>query len=180
MGFVFSNIFKGLVGQEQMRMIIIGLDNAGKTTVLYKLHLGEVVTTVPTVGFNVETVNYSGLKFQVWDLGGQTGLRPYWRCYYQDTNAVVFVVDSTDKERLEYSRQELEIMLQEDELKGVPVLVLANKQDMPGAMGYDEIYKGLGLSSIKNRQWQMFRTSAMDGTGLKEAFEWLTNTLKGQ
>ena len=180
MGFVFSNLFKGLVGQEQNRMIIIGLDNAGKTTVLYKLHLGEVVTTVPTVGFNVETVNYEGLKFQVWDLGGQTGLRPYWRCYYQDTNAVVFVVDSADKERLEYSRQELEIMLQEDELKGVPVLVLANKQDMPGAMGYDEIYKGLGLSSIKNRQWQMFRTSAMDGTGLKEAFEWLTNTLKVQ
>ena len=63
MGFVFSNLFKGLVGQEQMRMIIIGLDNAGKTTVLYKLHLGEVVTTVPTVGFNVETVHYSGLKF---------------------------------------------------------------------------------------------------------------------
>ena len=134
-----------------MRMIIIGLDNAGKTTVLYKLHLGEVVTTVPTVGFNVETMNYQGLKFQVWDLGGQTGLRPYWRCYYQDTNAVVFVVDSADKERLEYSRQELEIMLQEDELKGVPVLILANKQDIQGAMNYDEIYKGLGLSSIKNR-----------------------------
>ena len=71
-------------------------------------------------------------------------------------------------------------MLQEDELKGVPVLVLANKQDMPGAMGYDEIYKGLGLSSVKNRQWSMFKTSAMDGTGLTEAFEWLTNTLKGQ
>ncbi len=65
-----------------MRMIIIGLDNAGKTTILYKLHLGEIVTTVPTVGFNVETVAYEGLKFQVWDLGGQTGLRPYWRCYY--------------------------------------------------------------------------------------------------
>ena len=63
MGFVFSKIFSGLVGNDQMRIIIIGLDNAGKTTVLYKLHLGEVVTTVPTVGFNVETVNYSGLKF---------------------------------------------------------------------------------------------------------------------
>ncbi len=92
-------------------MIIIGLDNAGKTTILYKLHLGEIVTTVPTVGFNVESMNYNGLKFQVWDLGGQTGLRPYWRCYYQDTNAVVFVVDSADRERIEYSRQELDIML---------------------------------------------------------------------
>ena len=108
-------------------MIIIGLDNAGKTTILYKLHLGEIVTTVPTVGFNVETMNYEGLKFQVWDLGGQTGLRPYWRCYYQDTNAVVFVVDSADRERLEFAKQELELMLSEDELRGVPVLILANK-----------------------------------------------------
>ena len=127
MGFVFSKIFSSLAGQEQMRMIIIGLDNAGKTTVLYKLHLGEIVTTVPTVGFNVETMTYEGLKFQVWDLGGQTGLRPYWRCYYQDTNAVVFVVDSADRERLEFAKQELEIMLQEEELSGVPVLILANK-----------------------------------------------------
>ena len=89
----------------------------------------------------------------MWDLGGQTGLRPYWRCYYQDTNAVVFVVDSADRERLEFAKQELEIMLQEDELKGVPVLILANKQDMPGAMNYDEVSAGLGLDSISNRQW---------------------------
>ena len=163
-----------------MRMIIIGLDNAGKTTILYKLHLREIVTTVPTVGFNVETMHYEGLKFQVWDLGGQTGLRPYWRCYYQDTNAVVFVVDSADRERLEFSKQELEIMLQEDELSGVPVLILANKQDMPGAMNYDEVSAGLGLDNIQNRQWQMFKTSAMEGTGLQEAFGWLANTLKGQ
>ena len=127
MGFIFSKIFSTIAGQEQMRMIIIGLDNAGKTTILYKLQLGEIVTTVPTVGFNVETMNYEGLKFQVWDLGGQTGLRPYWRCYYQDTNAVVFVVDSADRERLEFAKQELELMLQEDELRGVPVLILANK-----------------------------------------------------
>ena len=113
------------------------------------------------VGFNVETVNYKNLKFQVWDLGGQTGLRPYWRCYYQDTNAVIFVVDSADKERLEYSKQELEIMLQEEELKGVPVLVLANKQDLPGAMNDQDICSGLGLTSIKNRQWSLFKISAM-------------------
>ena len=79
------------------------------------------------VGFNVETVTHKNLKFQVWDLGGQSGLRPYWRCYYQDTNAVIFVVDSSDRERLKFSREELEIMLGEEELKGVPVLVLANK-----------------------------------------------------
>ena len=91
------------------------------------------------MGFNVETVSYKNLKFQVWDLGGQTGLRPYWRCYYQDTNAVIFVVDSADKDRIEIARQELELMLQEEELKGVPVLVLANKQDLPNALNDQEV-----------------------------------------
>lgn len=103
------------------------------------------------VGFNVETVNFNNLKLQVWDLGGQTGLRPYWRCYYQDTNAVVYVIDSTDKDRLEIAKQELELMLQEEELRGVPVLILANKQDLPNAMNEQEICNGLGLTSISNR-----------------------------
>ena len=130
------------------------------------------------MGFNVETVTYKNLKFQVWDLGGQTGLRPYWRCYYQDTNAVIFVVDSADRERIEIAKQELELMLQEEELKGVPVLVLANKQDLPNALNDHEICNGLGLTSIKNRPWSLFKISAMNGTGLQEAFEWLVDTLK--
>ncbi|TNV70724.1 hypothetical protein FGO68_gene1264 [Halteria grandinella] len=178
MGFIFSKLFKGLLGDQQMRIIIIGLDNAGKTTILYRLHLDEIVPTVPTVGFNVETVTYKNLKFQVWDLGGQTGLRPYWRCYYQDTNAVIFVVDSADRERIEIAKQELELMLQEEELKGVPVLVLANKQDLPNALNDQEICNGLGLTAIKNRPWSLFKISAMNGTGLQEAFEWLVDTLK--
>lgn len=100
------------------------------------------------VGFNVETVNFNNLKLQVWDLGGQTGLRPYWRCYYQDTNAVVYVIDSADRERLEVAKQELDLMLNEEELKGVPVLILANKQDLPNAMNEQEICNGLGLTNI--------------------------------
>lgn len=92
---------------------------------------------------------------------------------------MIFVVDSTDKERLEYSKQELDIMLQEEELKGAPVLVLANKQDLPGAMTEQEIFSGLGLTNIKARQWSMFKISAMQGTGLDEAFTWLVNTLQG-
>jgi ADP-ribosylation factor-like protein 1 len=97
------------------------------------------VGTSIAVGFNVETVNFKNLKLQVWDLGGQTGLRPYWRCYYQDTNAIVYVVDSADRERLDLSRQELELMLQEEELRGAPVLILANKQDLPNAMNEQEV-----------------------------------------
>ena len=107
--------------------------------VIDRLHLGDVEPTVPTVGFNVEQVTFNNLKMQVWDLGGQTGLRPYWRCYYADTNAVVYAIDSADKDRLDVARQELELMLQEEELKGAPLLVLANKQDLPNAMNEMEV-----------------------------------------
>jgi ADP-ribosylation factor-like protein 1 len=101
-----------------------------KLFLLYQVstyHYKILLFLIIAVGFNVETVTYKNLKFQVWDLGGQTGLRPYWRCYYQDTNAVIYVVDSADRERVEIAKQELELMLQEEELKGAPVLVLANK-----------------------------------------------------
>ena len=110
-----------------------------------------LIVSFLAVGFNVETVTFNNLKLQVWDLGGQTGLRPYWRCYYQDTNAVVYVIDSADKDRLEVARQELELMLQEEELRGAPVLILANKQDLPNAMNEQEICNGLGLTKINDR-----------------------------
>merc|ERR1711975_44077 len=106
-----------LWSEKEMRILILGLDGAGKTTILYRLQVGEVVTTIPTIGFNVETVTYKNLKFQVWDLGGQTSIRPYWRCYYSNTDAVIFVVDSTDTERLMIAKQELMAMLDEDELR---------------------------------------------------------------
>ena len=84
-----------------------------------RLQVDEPTTTVPTIGFNVETVEYKNIKFQVWDLGGQTSIRPFWRCYYPDTDAIVFVVDSLDRERLAIARAEL---MQLVEVRGVVVL----------------------------------------------------------
>lgn len=104
---------------------------SGKTTILYRLQIGEVVTTIPTIGFNVETVQYKNIKFQVWDLGGQTSIRPYWRCYYADTKAVVYVVDSADRDRLAINKAELLAMLNEEELHDAKLLVFANKQVRP-------------------------------------------------
>lgn len=104
MGGILS-YFRGLLGQREMRILILGLDGAGKTTILYRLQVGEVVTTIPTIGFNVEQVTYKNLKFQVWDLGGQTSIRPYWRCYYSNTDAIIYVVDSADKDRIGISKQ---------------------------------------------------------------------------
>merc|ERR1712122_145319 len=113
------------------RILMVGLDAAGKTTVLYKLKLGEVVTTIPTVGFNVETVEYKNLSFTVWDIGGQDKIRKLWRHYFQGTNAIIYVIDSNDRERIDVAGEELSSMLREEELREAVLLVLANKQDLP-------------------------------------------------
>ncbi|XP_069132789.1 ADP-ribosylation factor-like protein 1 [Argopecten irradians] len=171
--------FSGLFGTRERRILILGLDGAGKTTILYKLQVGEVVTTIPTIGFNVETVNHKNLKFQVWDLGGQTSIRPYWRCYYSNTDAIIYVVDSVDKDRIGISKQELASMLAEEELKNAVIVIFANKQDIEGAMSPGDVTKALGLSSLKHT-YQVFKTSAIKGTGLEEAMEWLTTQLTQQ
>ncbi|KAG2177486.1 hypothetical protein INT44_007997 [Umbelopsis vinacea] len=172
LGGLFSSLFGRLWGEKEVRILILGLDGAGKTTILYRLQIGEVVTTIPTIGFNVETVSYKNIKFQVWDLGGQTSIRPYWRCYYANTDAVIYVVDSADKDRVETSKEELHSMLEEEELKDAALLVFANKQDMQGAMNAAEVSESLGLSTLKNRQWSIFTTSAVNGVGLNEGLDW--------
>merc|ERR1712094_168594 len=105
-----------MLGSKEMRILMVGLDAAGKTTVLYKLKLGEVVTTIPTIGFNVETVEYKNIRFTVWDIGGQDRIRKLWRHYYQGTQGLIFVVDSNDRDRVEDAREELNKMLGEEEM----------------------------------------------------------------
>ena len=180
MGFIFSKLFEKLFGKKEVRLLILGLDNAGKTTVLYQMQFGEAKVTVPTLGFNVETVNYENLTFQMWDLGGQSELRPYWRCYFPKTNAIVFVIDSTDKDRLDIAKQELFFLIKEDDLKGVPIAILANKQDLEGALSDIEISEMLGLSDIKTNQWAIFKNVEKTGVGLDNAFKWLTGILTSE
>nr|ACO15115.1 GTP-binding ADP-ribosylation factor homolog 1 protein [Caligus clemensi] len=177
MGGVLS-YFRGLFGGKETRILILGLDGAGKTTLLYRLRAGEVVNTIPTIGFNVEQVVYNNVKFQVWDLGGQTSIRPYWRCYYSNTDAIIYVVDSADRERMGISKTELISMLEEDELQNAILLVMANKQDLDDALTLPEIHEALGLSSLRNRTFQLFKSSVLQGTGLDESMQWLTNVLK--
>ena len=107
MGLTISSVFTRLFGKKQMRILMVGLDAAGKTTILYKLKLGEIVTTIPTIGFNVETVEYKNISFTVWDVGGQDKIRPLWRHYFQNTQGLIFVVDSNDRERVGEARDEL-------------------------------------------------------------------------
>ena len=118
-------------------------------------------------------------QFQVWDLGGQTSIRPYWRCYYPNTDAIIFVVDSADTERMPVARGELAAMLEEEELKDAILLVFANKQDQKGAMNAEQISDALGLPEVRNRQWSIQETSALKGKGLFEGFDWLVTCIKG-
>eukprot|EP00960_Hanusia_phi_P050086 759983-Hanusia_phi.AAC.3 len=125
MGIFLSKIFGRILGNKEVRILILGLDNAGKTTILYRLHQGEVVTTIP-----------SDLCFEE---SGQSSIRPYWRCYYPNTNAIIYVVDSADQERINICKDELLAMLDEDELKDAALCVFANKQDLPGAMSAAQV-----------------------------------------
>lgn len=109
MGLTLSSALTRLFGKKQMRILMVGLDAAGKTTILYKLKLGEIVTTIPTIGFNVETVEYKNICFTVWDVGGQDKIRPLWRHYFQNTDGLIFVVDSNDRERIEEASKELQV-----------------------------------------------------------------------
>ncbi|KAJ8299625.1 hypothetical protein KUTeg_023685 [Tegillarca granosa] len=138
----------------ERRILILGLDGAGKTTILYRLQVGEVVTTIP-----------------IWDLGGQTSIRPYWRCYFSNTDAIIYVVDSMDRDRIGISKSELIAMLEEDELKNAVLVIFANKQDLDGAMSVTEVANALGLTEIKRHKHQIFKTSALKGTGLDDAMK---------
>ncbi|KAL1917603.1 uncharacterized protein VTP21DRAFT_3996 [Calcarisporiella thermophila] len=179
MGLAISRLFS-MFGKREMRILMVGLDAAGKTTILYKLKLGEIVTTIPTIGFNVETVEYKNISFTVWDVGGQDKIRPLWRHYFQNTQGIIFVVDSNDRDRIGEARDELQRMLNEDELRDALLLVFANKQDLPNAMNPDEITHKLGLHALRQRKWYIQATCATSGDGLYEGLEWLSDGLKSR
>ena len=177
MGNLFANIWKRMVGTKEMRILMVGLDAAGKTTILYKLKLGEVVNTIPTIGFNVETVEYKNISFNVWDVGGQDKIRLLWRHYYTNTQGLIYVVDSNDRDRIDENREELHKMLAEEELRDAVLLVFANKQDLPGALTCPEITDKLGLHTIRGRTWFIQSTCAVRGDGLYEGLDWLSKSV---
>merc|ERR1712188_21436 len=177
---IFSKVFGKLVGKKDCRILMVGLDAAGKTTILYMGKLGEVVTTIPTIGFNVETVEYKNISFTVWDVGGQDKIRPLWRHYYQNTQGLIFVIDSNDRDRIEDAREELTKMLNEEEMRDAVLLVFANKQDLPNAMTAAEITEKLGLHGMRNRQWFIQSACATTGDGLYEGLDWLSRTLSAK
>ena len=163
--------------KKEARILMLGLDGAGKTTTLYKMKLGDVISSIPTVGFNVETIKHKNLSMDVWDVGGQKKLRTLWHHYYHGTHGLIYIVDSSDQERIDEAAEELHAMLESDELRGVSVLVLANKQDLPKALGVRELAKAMRLSELRGHEWYVAPVVATRGDGLEVAFDWLVEAV---
>ena len=180
MGLYISSIFNwsGFENTSiERRILMVGLDAAGKTTILYKFKLGEVMTTIPTIGFNIETVTYKNITFTVWDVGGQDKIRPLWKHYYEDAEALIFVIDSNDKKRIEEAKNEMNGILSEGDLNNTILLVFANKQDLPNALTISEITERLELSKLKIK-WNIQGCVGTTGQGLYEGLDWLASKLK--
>uniref|UniRef100_A0A6A7GAR2 ADP-ribosylation factor 6 n=1 Tax=Hirondellea gigas TaxID=1518452 RepID=A0A6A7GAR2_9CRUS len=170
----FLSFFKR---KSRIRVLLLGLDSAGKTTILYHLKHGKATNTVPTIGFNVETIKYKKIEMNIWDVGGQDRLRPLWRHYYSGTSGVVFVIDSSDKSRMDKARDELHLLMHEEELERACVLALANKQDLPGACSPEEVSELMEMDQISHLH-QTLPAVAKTGEGINEAMDWLMANMK--
>nr|XP_014341834.1 PREDICTED: ADP-ribosylation factor-like protein 3 isoform X2 [Latimeria chalumnae] len=163
--------------EQELRIVLLGLDNAGKTTLLKKLASDDISTVTPTQGFNIKSMQFHGLKLNVWDIGGQRKLRPYWKKYLENTDLLIYVVDSTDEKRFEETGQELAELTEEEKLNGVPLLVFANKQDLVTAAAAADIAEGLNLHTYRDRVWQIQACSALSGEGVQDGMNWISNNL---
>jgi len=173
------NVFEQWSTGTPARILMLGLDAAGKTTILYKIKLNENVCTIPTIGFNVETVSPAkGISFTVWDVGGQEKIRRLWQHYYQNTDGLLFVVDSNDRERVEEAKEELFGILNSDEMRGVPVAVVANKQDLPNAMSPSQLVDKLCLNKLHGHKWHIQGACANNGDGIYESMHELSSMVK--
>ncbi|CAF4257569.1 unnamed protein product [Adineta steineri] len=182
MGILISRLYDALAAFSNgtpSRILMLGLDAAGKTTILYKVKLNETVQTIPTIGFNVETVTPApGITFTVWDIGGQDKIRPLYRHYFEKTDGLLFVVDSSDQDRLKEARDELFGIVTHESMSSVPFVIIANKSDLPTAIKPSELIEHLSLHSISRQRWYIQSACAVNGDGLVEAMTQLSNMIK--
>ncbi|KAK6539992.1 ADP-ribosylation factor-like protein 2 [Orbilia ellipsospora] len=175
---MLSILRKARLKDKEMRVLMLGLDNAGKTTIVKQVMKEDVNTVSPTLGFIIKTIEYQGYKLNIWDVGGQKTLRSYWRNYFEKTDALIWVVDATDRFRLDDCKEELHGLLLEERLMGASLLVFVNKTDVKGCMSTDEIKEGLKLDEIVTHKWTILRCSAMTGENLDEGLEWVVTDAK--
>ncbi|KAF3394753.1 ADP-ribosylation factor-like protein 2 [Talaromyces pinophilus] len=175
---MLSILRKARLKDKEMRILMLGLDNAGKTTIVKQIMNEDVTTVSPTLGFIIKTIDFQGYKLNIWDVGGQKTLRSYWRNYFEKTDALIWVVDATDRLRIDDCREELAGLLLEERLMGASLLIFLNKTDVGGCMTESDIYEGLQLDAIKTHKWAIFPCSAMTGKNLHEGLDWVVQDAK--
>ena len=184
-----SSAWEGLY-HKNAKILFLGLDNAGKTTLLRMLKDNRAVSAEPTIHPNNEELIVGNLKLRAFDLGGHETARRLWQDYTTTVDGVVFVVDALDRQRFPEAKRELDNLLSSDELRGVPFLVLGNKIDMPTAASEDELKYALGLQDTYGKEVmekydersiacpiEVFMCSVVRRMGYKDAFQWLARFL---
>ena len=166
--------------EHQVRLLTLGLDNSGKTTIIKSLLGQDPTSTSPTLGFTINTLKYGQNTINFWDIGGQTTIRSYWRNYFEETDGVIWVVDSGDKLRLKDCKEELHNLLKQEKLAGATLIVLCNKQDINGALKVEEIKNLLELESITSRHWMIMPCCGLTGDGLKEGLNWIMDDISSR
>ena len=162
--------------EREMRILMLGLDNAGKTTCVKKFCNQDTSKISPTLGFQITPLSFKGFLLNVWDVGGQQSLRSYWRNYFESTDGLIWVVDSNDGGRLETCRAELHALLQEERLAGASLLIFLNKQDIPTALSTEEVSRVLDLTTLQSggkRHVEVVSCSARTGAGLYDGMTWI-------
>lgn len=178
----FNRLFYGI----ESRILMLGLDDAGKTTTLVRFNIGDFETVIPTIGFVLEIAHGRGIHVTSWDVGGADYVRPLWRHYYKGIQGLIFVINSNDHERLDSpdyfdhsSKGELHRLLKEDELRNCPLLIYANKQDLPNALNVSEISERLGINEIRTtRLVHVQGCCATTRDGIQEGLHWLVNAIR--
>ncbi|TQS36148.1 hypothetical protein Golomagni_03407 [Golovinomyces magnicellulatus] len=187
---MLSILRKARLRDKEMRILMLGLDNAGKTTIVRRIMGEDIESISPTLGFIIKTIDFEGYKLNIspvfnfshkqGDVGGQKTLRSYWRNYFEKTDALIWVVDATDWSRIDDCRDELHGLLKEERLSGASLLVFANKTDVDGCMSEEDIRSGLQVDAIKTHQWHVISCSAVTGSNLNEGLAWVVQDAKAK
>lgn len=181
---LFYGLWKYVFAKDEFRVLILGVDRAGKTTLLEKLKSiylkGEGLPpdrVVPTVGLNIGRIEDAKAKLVFWDLGGQVSLRTIWEKYYEEAHAIMYVIDAATASSFEDSKSALEKVIRHEHLRGAPLLIVANKQDLPGAIDEEELAKFLH-KELDERPYTFQAVSAYDGRGIKSGIDWLVEQME--
>jgi ADP-ribosylation factor-like protein 2 len=163
--------------EKEIRILILGLDNAGKTTIVKKFNGEDINTISPTLGFNIKTLFFKDFKLSIWDVGGQVSIRTYWRNFFEQTDGLIWVIDSSDQSRLQACKVELHELLKQEKLAGATLLIFYNKSDIEGSMSLQQIKEFLDLDKIHSRHWAILPSSGVTGSGLYQGINWMVNDI---